>query len=371
MKEQRKPETIYALDPSKLRVNDVVLTSDFGFKRSVIRAATNSDFSHAAICTRDYMLLEAVPDGISRISPIGVCAPKIEWICVLRPRNEAIIKQTALTIAEAAESLYGRRYSVIGAIGTVIPFLPRDDEGHFCSQLVALAFEKCGICLVPGKTAYEVTPGLLLTSPELSNVTQQCVRELDACDDAESYEHIREIGANESVHREMGMNRRVLRALQKELRGEIPEVNSLHEFWNWLGENRSNERVLALDQRIFSVLQSEGFVKWYDEWLDGMRADSALLDVLAGALGRIEEASDHRVPALRRDMADAVKSGDVALAGRKATVNATSSYSSSDSKTLRYLHQKYSDELAVQQELQDAKRKLFAALGRLADSSGG
>src|SRR5436190_15309920 len=112
---QETEDVIFALQPGTIRIDDIVLTSDFGAIPLGIRRFTRSDFSHAALCTRPDMLFEAVREGVMRRSVLGTLAPCQEWIRVLRPKKALAPNQHGLRVADYAEALYGRAYSRRGA----------------------------------------------------------------------------------------------------------------------------------------------------------------------------------------------------------------------------------------------------------------
>src|SRR5882724_7499086 len=122
-------EWIYALDPGKIKVNDIVLISTDEWSSRLVRLGTRSDYGHAALCTRPGMLFEAVPTGVMRRSVIGTFTTRREWIKVLRPRTPLGANAQGLQVAHYAERMYGRSYSRKRAALSVTECINISDNG--------------------------------------------------------------------------------------------------------------------------------------------------------------------------------------------------------------------------------------------------
>ena len=90
--EKAEPGDVYVLNHSKMKIGDIVLSTDpKGLEDIVIRAATDAHYSHAAIYTQVGLLIEATTGedgsgGVRRTSVRRYIANKREFIRVLRLR---------------------------------------------------------------------------------------------------------------------------------------------------------------------------------------------------------------------------------------------------------------------------------------------
>jgi hypothetical protein len=353
--------TIYALRPDQILVGDIVLTSRKAPTSAAIRALTDSDFSHVAICTRPGFLLEAVPHGVLRGSVIGTFATRREWIAVRRPKKPLLANARGLTIAHCAEALYGRPYSVINAITSAVPWLNIGDEGAvFCSRMVAQAYCDYGLDLFDGTDPSKVRPWMFLKSPELEDVTERCLRILRSRADHEVFKStvaVSQVGLS-SV--EMEMNLRVFEAIKGELGSRVPsDVYSLAELFNWLVAGSAEAR--AVDPMVFETLEREGFVKWYEAWLQFPAAQAEIFERLAAQ-------AENQSPGPMTDEAfvfvdqfsEEVELSGISLEGRLMTMEAYDALNC-QGPTLRYLQQKYRNEFGCFKRLNDAERRLLLA----------
>ena len=262
---KKSEDIIFALQPGSIEIDDIILTSDFGTIPFGIRKFTKSDFSHAALCTKPAMLLEAVRDGVLRRSVIGTFAPRLEWIRILRPKKPLPVNAQGLRVRDYAESLYGRAYTCRGAIASLFPILgPAEDGSVFCSQVIAQAFLDYCVSLLLGKIPSQIYPGKLLDSHELMDVTADCVRTLGSVSNPNLYKEIVDTASQELLGTEMQMNRQAFEAIRKELGDTVPEhVHLLTDLSSWLSAEFSFEAVKKSDGVILNILEREGMFEWY------------------------------------------------------------------------------------------------------------
>jgi len=235
------------------------------------------------------MLFEAVPDGVMRRSVVGTFAPQREWIAVLRPKRPLPPNGQGLTVAHYAEARYGRAYSYRGALASRLPIVGGAVDGSvFCSQVIAQAFHDYGLDLVPGKLPAQVYPGMLFHSPELTDVTEDCIRKLGSVTDTDAYTQVIGTAAHELPGTEMQMNREVFEALQKELGKDLPaRVYSLTDLGAWLAQEYTTEAAQRSDAKILGILETEGMFSWYDAFSEKVRRDAAVLEFVADAAEKI------------------------------------------------------------------------------------
>ena len=146
---------VYVLDPSALEVGDIVLSTDPTDTVSrLIRLSTGGKYSHAAICTRVGLLMEATTTnnwegGVRRSSIMRIVAGDPASLRILRLRQEIPNRDTiAKKAAATAEWMLDRFYWRTG----VFWFLPykyltnkipaNERQGFFCSHLVAEMYKR-------------------------------------------------------------------------------------------------------------------------------------------------------------------------------------------------------------------------------------
>jgi len=162
-----------------LRCGDVFLTrnAETTSKRDklisdVIAMATRGHFSHALMCTAPPTLIEAIGDGVSNIT-VQICfAHDLKNVRVLRYRDNAI----ASAAASAAMRFFAKGYSVRAAVASIRPgsmASASDNEGIFCSALVAAAFRAGGAPEFASTNPMKVTPAKLEKSDAFTDVTTE------------------------------------------------------------------------------------------------------------------------------------------------------------------------------------------------------
>jgi Permuted papain-like amidase enzyme, YaeF/YiiX, C92 family len=164
-KQRRRPRTttrptqsVWIFDVAHLRPGDVVLERGSGVVSRAIQTADRGKYSHALIFLGGTDFLEAVRVGARVISyvRVGIADPSA-WVVFRHPNAE-----TAQRAANKARHLAHKAYGVVAAARSILPVRFKDDPSQiFCSQLVAVAYERAGANLVDGKEARQITPRLL------------------------------------------------------------------------------------------------------------------------------------------------------------------------------------------------------------------
>jgi len=361
-------ELIYALLPNSIQVNDIVLTSATGVVPWGIRKFTDSDFSHAALCTRPGMLLEAVTVGVMRRSVIATYASQPEWIKVLRPKMALPLDSHGLGVADYAEALYGRGYSLRGAAASKYSIIGPAAAGPvFCSQVIAQAFADYGINLIPGKRPCDIYPGLLLKSPELLDVTTSCIRKVGARSSPEQHDQIVAAAEQELPGSEMSMNRRAFKAIRKELGAALPDsIHSLTDVSIWLSIEQNSDVVNGADEIILSVLEREGMFQWLDEFSVGATSLAQTLEFAATAAEQsMNEPMNADIESLLDDLTETAQLGQSSLAGRAATKNDYANLASKTGlKTFDRLRGVYQRQFDDAERIHQARARIIAALGK-------
>lgn len=267
MFKKRDPRVIYALDPAQLQINDVVLTSQRGVFSALIRAVTRSKFSHAAVVTRHGSLIEAVMRGVVRRSLVGVWTSRREWICVFRPPSGvALVSPDRQSMSTVAEEGFANPYSLLGAAGTKLTWLKAlRGQGYFCSELVAVAFAKCGYP-VAREAPHAVNPELLRSAGYLDDVTASCVRILER--PQEDWRLVLDVSKVDHPAGEARMLRRTFRALKAGLSLRLlpKELQSTPAIIGWLMcQDTTQPGVAIADATVSRVLEYGGYTRWFTD----------------------------------------------------------------------------------------------------------
>lgn len=140
---------------------------------TVIRTATRSAFSHAAVYRGQMNVLKAIGVGITNYSIMRRGVRDKNHVRILRVAPSVESKVVAAALA-AAEGYRGRGCWVSGALQSVIANKSPDSAGRmFCSYFVAQIFADAGLTLCPNVPSHDVTPGMLISSPHLQDKTDE------------------------------------------------------------------------------------------------------------------------------------------------------------------------------------------------------
>lgn len=173
------PVRFYTLDAEKIFPGDILLsTSPTTLISRVIRVATWSDYSHAAICSESGYFIEAINVGVRRFLAHTLAAKDKANVRVLRLRSSV---QDGAAIARQAGRVADRYvthpYWKAGALTALSRMISFSESGaFFCSHLVAQAYQEAGKPLLEGRDPWKIVPGHLLTSPFLEDVTDEVLR---------------------------------------------------------------------------------------------------------------------------------------------------------------------------------------------------
>jgi cell wall-associated NlpC family hydrolase len=165
------------ITPDELQAADILLSTGDAAVSWVIRGATVSRFSHAALYVGDGDIVEAIAEGVVRQSLEKAMGDDTLVVAYRRIGiSAAQARQVVRYVMEAKNA--GKKYDALGAVGAgvtspsgfaigmfVSPIVTigavhadlanrLDPEAKFfCSELVALAFEKAGVPLGRGSAA--------------------------------------------------------------------------------------------------------------------------------------------------------------------------------------------------------------------------
>ncbi|MEA2899137.1 MAG: hypothetical protein QOJ84_4752 [Bradyrhizobium sp.] len=190
---------VFKLDLNAMQPGDVILTRNAEAATAKGKVSSNliaffsrGDYSHALVCTAPPTLIEAIGDGVSNLNAQNCFIHDLKHIRVLRYSDRAI----ARAAASAAMRFFAQRYSVAGAVASVLPdvrLVGPSDDGIFCSALVAAAFRAAGAPEFAAIDPMRVTPAWLQKSPHFHDVTD------DICKRILSPSNIEEMNALDGV----------------------------------------------------------------------------------------------------------------------------------------------------------------------------
>jgi uncharacterized protein YycO len=261
-------DKFYCFEVTKILPGDILLTASPSGKNSkVIRKFTQSDFSHAAICTEPGIFVEAVGPGVRRVNLGRMAVRDLANAKLLRLKNEVPNYQTiAETAADKAEAYLTRGYWLDGAIKSILNTKKTiHTTEFFCSHLVAHAFREAGFELVPNRTPEQVTPGAISESTSLRDITDEAVYAQTPVtwmrwefleDSEEASPHFVEVQVMQRIHRRM--------AKVFESHG-LSAPGDFYEALTSLAKTQDKNTARAIDREFAASLESEGYLSLIEE----------------------------------------------------------------------------------------------------------
>jgi hypothetical protein len=155
-----------------LKPGDIILTASRTKVGKTIRISTRGIVSHAMICVQRASIIDSTSDGVQARNLQRELFEDNEEIFAFRLRDElpsAMISQ----VVDFARSEIGTRYSKAEAARSVLGGPKPRTNREFCSRLVARAYRRVGVQLVPDHDY--CSPEDLRISPlliELSDITE-------------------------------------------------------------------------------------------------------------------------------------------------------------------------------------------------------
>lgn len=170
------PTLIETLPLSAVQVGDIVATYSDAFTSRGIRWATNEPFSHAILCMKNGMAVDATPEKGVWVDPLPRMLATVSRAVVFRHRNASPDQKSLAANWAAAQQ--GRPYDFTGAArvglrpgARTAPFRfttpgalviledevaalrseDRHDASFFCSELIFRAFEVAGAPIVESR----------------------------------------------------------------------------------------------------------------------------------------------------------------------------------------------------------------------------
>jgi uncharacterized protein YycO len=164
---QGNADPMKKLDANKLRIGDIILTSDPNKVSKKVRQFTNSEISHAMIYIATCSVMDSTDAGVRTTNTQRMFFEDESVVLVMRPTEQ--LQNNALEqIVHYARSMTGTDYSRAEAAAVVTGKFSKKTRRQFCSRLVAQAYAAAGMKLVPDPDY--CSPENLRTSPLLSAI---------------------------------------------------------------------------------------------------------------------------------------------------------------------------------------------------------
>ena|GEM_PF-5020384 len=257
-------------DPEQMKPGDVMLEKGDGWTSKAIMMGDGGGYSHALIYVGESSFVEAVPSAVRIITSTRVLIDDPSRWTVLRLVDDAHAGEIA---ARQARMMVHAKYSVKGALGSVVPFATNArDGGIFCSRLVAEAYARAGVNLVDGIDAAKVTPAGLQFSSRFTELAPPLM-EVPADERETLTEHLdrdaKYVGSPR--HRELVVSQRIFRKLHKGIRKlakpETPNLpfppRNLNELLNILGSDTSPTASHIADRIMREFEATDYFSLWH------------------------------------------------------------------------------------------------------------
>lgn len=284
---------VFVFDLAKLRPGDLILAKNAeaeSFKGRVrsdaIVKATGGNFSHALLCTKPPVLIEAIGEGVSNISALISFVHDLKNVRVLRYRDEEVARKAG----SVALGFLGQGYSVRDAIRSVLPgdtaTQPAGDR-TFCSALVATAFQAAGALEFQNISPMKITPATLENMGGFADVTVELFTEVLAPPNVEA------MSALDGV--------RVLSPMAE----QAPLFNSYHAKLSPLIEEIITRHATMLNRKPITFLKCLGFLingfRVCAELPPGVEKDAVLKDLTSIDAVALELISEGKIRAMLKD----------------------------------------------------------------------
>jgi len=281
---------VYRFIESAIRPGDILLSTDRTAKASnLIRKATRSPYSHAAICCNPPEFLEAIGTGVSRLNVTRLFVQDKSYVAIMRLKADFQRNaETALNAARAAGFYLGNDYWKSGALSSLFSMTPaRKRNAVFCSHLVATAYEEAGVELVQDTSSEKITPALIAASPILENVTDSVLEPI-AYGSAILWGKPLEKGLGDSPHRnEVDASRKVRDYVNAWLREhDLPEQENFHQLLNFLRDFPSEAIRQAMDAFFVLGVREAGYLEVLPQHFPPEYPSFQLSTILQGELAK-------------------------------------------------------------------------------------
>lgn len=145
-----EPESQFGFDLEKLQIGDILFSWDDTPVSAVIRRATWGEFSHAMLYV-GHSMIHAMPDGVYSKNPQRYLRKNRDQLAVYRLAPELGLQPVREEACFHARAQVGALYSVPAAtFSKATSYVAQSGTGkQFCSRLVAQAYARAGVMLVP------------------------------------------------------------------------------------------------------------------------------------------------------------------------------------------------------------------------------
>lgn len=303
---------VLIFDAGSLRPGDILLSTDPTSARSaVIRTATWSDYSHAAICVDPPYFVEAVWPSVMFVTcqRWGIRDRSLIRVLRLDPQGGGVLNAASISeaAAAAAQRFVGHEYWRSGAATARFSFLPvKQRSRFFCSHLVAVAYHEAGIMIAPGIAVDKVLPESLAQSTLVRNVTDEVLVPSHGLEDWLMLQFIDDHRITSPNDLEHETKRHIARKAKKIFAKRNVKINDgnaqlgpFDAVVATLLSVRDNQLARELDTQLFKLMKEEGlfglFSREFRRYDIDLVRDKVVAEMLRSGSSSVDEIKDAHV----------------------------------------------------------------------------
>lgn len=324
-------QNYYAVDRHKLLKGDVIVTTNQKSLISwTIRKITNSDFSHAIICTDPPWCVESGGYGVLRFVINRFLVSSLNNVRILRLNQRSTRADVAENAARYADEQVTRKYAKKDVLAYPFRPIPQIEKGSFfCSQLVAESFRQAKLELVPAKTPLKISPGDLAQSHEFVDIARQCLRQATNSDKLSCTGFLDGEGISAPHAEEVLLKQRIMKQLTPTLNKLGVKAGTYDDLLQHLvqGSARGDSWVPQVDEALAKAILNSGLLslsrRYFPPHHDYYFLDVYLMRLLCGvSLDKddIRTLKDYYEEALKIRDQSIKEAESLALASRKTYV---------------------------------------------------
>ncbi|WP_171040207.1 YiiX/YebB-like N1pC/P60 family cysteine hydrolase [Pseudoalteromonas sp. S2755] len=243
----------YLLDKDKLRIGDIILSSEKTFTSSGIRLMTLGRYSHAALYVGG-TTIEATLSGVFSKSIQRLPFFKENQVAVFRYK-EPLSDDLLYKVCDYARSQVGSLYALPEAVSmkALRACKVKETKKQFCSRLVAKAYDNAGIYLGNLRYPAYCTPkqlGLCSVFEQVHDVLKiASEREIEFANSSDP-----NVAHQLQTYKWLGLTRDLIESLPNRKSSEINTINDVNELL---------EKYPDLDRDISNFVKTSGYLEHY------------------------------------------------------------------------------------------------------------
>lgn len=251
----------FSLDPSKLRMGDIILTRNKKGPISwLIRLFTISFFSHAALYVGGNSYMEAIGCGVHAQNILRLTFRRKTDVVVFR--YAGLQRDDLKRIVEFVRYRHGMAYGIIDAIkaGVYAIFggkiaLKMHANQTFCSQLVASAYSEIGVKNINGRSNLFVRPKDVYKEKKIERVADVYRKITNEEEKIAAKEGI--IDGQDKVVSSM------MKKIWKVLKKEGVYIKGVSEIDRGIYEIKSVQKRNEVDHKIGKIIRNSGYLEMW------------------------------------------------------------------------------------------------------------